>query len=771
MSDSVRQRRGASVGRGSPRAAAPAAASPAPARAKAGGPGAAPPPTPTPSLSLLASSLLALPLAFPVAFSLIAVVRTLGTVYLNLITDCDESMNYWEPTHYLLYGRGLQTWEYSPSYALRSYAYAGLHALMGLVLGAAWGADKITVFHRTRVLLALLCALCEAVFYWGVVRRFGRKIGTLTLVGLVASAGLLHAAPAYLPSSFSMYGLLLSWGFWLAGHTSLSLVSAVTGLLLGWPFAIVALVPMGLHMVLHAALAAKETKKAAGGAAATVTPGSSSSSSLFPLSALAVRPDALWALARLVVIGAGSSVAVLGLCAVVDKAFYGTWLLAPWNIILYNAFGHGGGGQGSNLYGVEPASYFVANLALNFNVIAVAALASPLALLALYLLRTTPGGGRAAAPSQSSSPRPAGQGGNDDDDDDFPFDWALAALSQLWFWFVIMSTRPHKEERFMFVVYPLLPLAAAFTIAAVDACVAALGARVATSAPLLASASAQRTTRRAVRVLFFGLAFALSAARIVALVKGYSAPFAVWTSLARHLQAPPASSSFSSAPPPLTALAKPVARLFPALDDGRPAAPGALAGARVCVGKEWYRFPTSYFLPERTREAVAPFPMGRGHTPGGPAELAFIRNNFTGLLPQPYLAVDGTSAPRTGFNDENRDESDRYVDVASCDYVVDLRLPPGRTRDAHYEPYFDQLVGGAGGSPCECRAGGGGGGGGEGASVGWTSLLRVPFLDAESTPSSARAFWVPWGVSESKAVWAEYHVLQKLDCCAGRKGG
>lgn len=31
-------------------------------------------------------------------------------------------------THYLIYGKGFQTWEYSPVYAIRSYAYLLLHA-------------------------------------------------------------------------------------------------------------------------------------------------------------------------------------------------------------------------------------------------------------------------------------------------------------------------------------------------------------------------------------------------------------------------------------------------------------------------------------------------------------------------------------------------------------------------------------------------------------------------------------------------------------------
>ncbi|THU49952.1 hypothetical protein C4D60_Mb06t14990 [Musa balbisiana] len=31
----------------------------------------------------------------------------------NIIHDCDEVFNYWEPLHYLLYKSGFQTWEYS----------------------------------------------------------------------------------------------------------------------------------------------------------------------------------------------------------------------------------------------------------------------------------------------------------------------------------------------------------------------------------------------------------------------------------------------------------------------------------------------------------------------------------------------------------------------------------------------------------------------------------------------------------------------------------
>jgi alpha-1,2-mannosyltransferase len=31
---------------------------------------------------------------------------------LTPISDCDETFNYWEPVHQLMYGRGMQTWEF-----------------------------------------------------------------------------------------------------------------------------------------------------------------------------------------------------------------------------------------------------------------------------------------------------------------------------------------------------------------------------------------------------------------------------------------------------------------------------------------------------------------------------------------------------------------------------------------------------------------------------------------------------------------------------------
>jgi hypothetical protein len=38
-------------------------------------------------------------------------IRLLGAA-VNIVHDCDEVYNYWEPLHYLVHGSGMQTWEY-----------------------------------------------------------------------------------------------------------------------------------------------------------------------------------------------------------------------------------------------------------------------------------------------------------------------------------------------------------------------------------------------------------------------------------------------------------------------------------------------------------------------------------------------------------------------------------------------------------------------------------------------------------------------------------
>lgn len=96
-------------------------------------------------------------------FVLFSISRLISALF-NNINDCDETFNYWEPAHFLLYGNGFQTWEYSPEYAIRSYFYIWLYVIPASV-ATFLGLDKMSAFYLTRFILAFFSALVETFFY------------------------------------------------------------------------------------------------------------------------------------------------------------------------------------------------------------------------------------------------------------------------------------------------------------------------------------------------------------------------------------------------------------------------------------------------------------------------------------------------------------------------------------------------------------------------------------------------------------------------------
>ena len=69
----------------------------------------------------------------------------------------------------------------------------------------------------------------------------------------------------------------------------------------------------------------------------------------------------------------------------------------------------------------------------------------------------------------------------------------------------------------------------------------------------------------------------------------------------------------------------------------------------VCFGKDWYRFPTSYFLPNGLR-------------------AKFIKSDFSGLLPGEFSEAQvgfglfsGTWLVPPGMNDRNEEDPGKYV--------------------------------------------------------------------------------------------------------------
>lgn len=264
------------------------------------------------------------------AFKILLSARLCAAVW-NIVGDCDETYNYWEPMHYLMFGKGFQTWEYSPTYAIRSYAYLWIHALPISLYKILFSTNKMMLFYILRCVLAFASALCEIYFYKGVCKQFGANTGRITLAVLLLSAGMFISSTAYLPSSFCMYMTLLSMGAWFLGHLQVAILSTAASAILGWPFAGIIGVPIALDLLLRRRHYGFFIK---------------------------------WCMVALVLFLVPS--------IQVDFHYYGKLVIAPLNIVMYNVFTE----HGPDLYGVEPFSFYFLNGFLNFNVMFILALLS-----------------------------------------------------------------------------------------------------------------------------------------------------------------------------------------------------------------------------------------------------------------------------------------------------------------------------------------------------------------------------------------------------------
>lgn len=523
---------------------------------------------------------------------------------LSNISDCDETYNYWEPMHFLLYGYGMQTWEYSPLNAIRSYGYLWLHALPASLHSHILQTNKVLVFYFVRCVLAFSCCICELYFYKAVCKKFGLHVGRLMLAFLLLSSGMFCSSAAFLPSSFCMYSTLVAMTGWFQDTPFLAVMGVAAGAIIGWPFSALIGLPIA-----------------------------------FDLLVLKRKWNSFitWATVSLLLF-------LVPLMAV-DSCCYGKLVVAPLNILLYNVFTP----HGPDLYGTEPWPFYFINGFLNFNVVFVLALLSlPLTALMEALL-------------QRFNVQNLGK----------PY-WLT--LSPMYLWMLVFFTRPHKEERFLFPIYPLICLAGAVALSSLQKCYHFLFQRYRLEHYTVSSNWLAVGT-----LILFTL---LSLSRSVALFRGYHAPLDLYPEFHRI-----------SRDPSLHAVPK-----------GRP--------VTVCVGKEWYRFPSSFLLPNNW-------------------QLQFIQSEFRGQLPQPY--ADGPLATQTipaHMNDQNLEEPTRYVDVRQCHYLVDLDLETSAPREPRYADHTD-----------------------------WSVIASKPFLNAARSSPLFRAFFIPF-LSEHHTTYTRYVILK-----------
>ncbi|KAF8527552.1 glycosyltransferase family 22 protein [Hysterangium stoloniferum] len=618
--------------------------------------------------------------SFSLAFRMLLLLRVSAAMYSN-IQDCDEVFNFWEPLHYLDRGVGFQTWEVSPKYAIRSWAYIILHFL------PAWGPvrllslEKRQAFFAVRIFLALVSSFCEARFYRSIADTLNDRVGRYMLFMLIFSTGMWNASTAFLPSSFAMYANLLAFSYAMQlssrgdnRRTLLATLSFAAGAIIGWPFSLLVAVPFVLDEFFVRGL-------------------DRVSSSTYRV----------WQLSRLQRLVFSGLIPVI----LVDTEVYGRLVIVPWNIVKYNIFG--GAERGPDLYGSEPWHFYILNLLLNFNILLPLALLSIPSLTVTYFFDRKRLGLTKPSPDQSS-----------------PFVLLALRLAPFYLWLGVLSTQPHKEERFMFPIYPLICFNAANSVYLMRGWLEVIFIK-STNSPYRASKS--RIFRGFTSFLVVA-SIALSVSRIFALSRYYHAPLDV----VHHLEAEELPRLLN-----VTGLLAYLPLDNSNSDENGPRvdlAPIKQFGLRLCFGKEWYRFPGHYLVPDGV-------------------DVQFIKSEFDGLLPRHFglssgqgrvWRRDGTRLVPSGLNDLNKEEVGQYVDISTCDYLIDSDFPehPPLTPSIHEPRYAIQ-------------------------SSTWDRAFCAPFLDPRHSPLITRTLWVPLSSWSRRNSFGDYCLLRNRQRAAERE--
>lgn len=173
----------------------------------------------------------------------------LKLISVNICLDTDETYGYWEPLHFLLHGSGMQTWEYSPDFAIRTYAFVlPLTPIAGIA--TAFGLDKIQYFFICKCILGVLFALSTKQYIYSLQNTMGNRIALLSLVLLLCSPGQFFCATALLPSAVCASLVMLSFSSWLMKKYTMSILyGSIAVIWSGWPFVGVLFAPLGLYML------------------------------------------------------------------------------------------------------------------------------------------------------------------------------------------------------------------------------------------------------------------------------------------------------------------------------------------------------------------------------------------------------------------------------------------------------------------------------------------------------------------------------------------
>nr|CAI5819929.1 unnamed protein product [Callosobruchus analis] len=247
----------------------------------------------------------------------------------------------------------------------------------------------------------------------------------------------------------------------------------------------------------------------------------------------------------------------------------------------------------------------------------------------------------------------------------------------MYLWLVVMMFQAHKEERFLFPIYPFICLSGAVTTDILQK----LCYRVYSMLKKLPTG-----THYLDKTIFFMISVmvvtsCLGISRVFALYRNYHAPFDLMMELNRY----PAETKMPHK-----------------------------AQVQVCFGKDWHRYPSSFFLPNTNWH------------------VRFVKSEFDGMLPAPYSsATNATALHHDYFNDQNKEEPSLYFDVEKCHFMVDLDLGTETDLEPIYANKKDR----------------------------WKVVKSYPFLNTKLSHQYFRVFYVPF-LTDEYVVYGNFSLLQ-----------
>lgn len=334
----------------------------------------------------------------------------------------------------------------------------------------------------------------------------------------------------------------------------------------------------------------------------------------------------------------------------IDSSYFGKLVIAPLNLIMYNVFSS----HGPNLYGTEPWTYYFVNGFLNFNIVWVLALLTPILLVISHY--TVPGRSRPTL--------------------FLPY---YLSLLPLYIWLFVFIAQPHKEERFLYPIYPMITLCGAISVDVIQK----IFYRVKSLLRTMSTPSHYLDHTMWITALAMLTATVIGLSRIASLYFNYHAPLDLFVELNTFHQ------------------------------ENIEKSPNAIYN--ICTGKDWYRFPSSFFLPSKN------------------FQLRFVKSEFNGMLPA-YFAhgENATTIVHDYFNDGNIGDESMLFDLTKCHFMFDLDTSNTTPLEPNYANQKRE----------------------------WTVMKQMFFLNPSKSHFFHRAFYIPF-LNDKYVEYSNLYLLKR----------